>query len=70
MRALTFAPGSVLQITGSERLHAASQIQIHQKKSIILVTVQGGPTSVKLHFGRLFPGAKPEKAEKIFVANF
>jgi hypothetical protein len=35
------------------------------KQSVILITVQGGPTSVKLHFGSLFSGAESEK-EKIF----
>jgi hypothetical protein len=35
------------------------------KHSVILITVQGGTTSVKLHFGRLLPGAKSEKEEKI-----
>jgi hypothetical protein len=38
------------------------------KHSVILITVQGGPTSVKLHFGSLFPGAKSEKEEK-FLNN-
>jgi hypothetical protein len=35
------------------------------KHSVLLITVQGGTTSVKLHFGSLFPGAKSEKEEKI-----
>jgi hypothetical protein len=31
------------------------------KQSVLLITVQGGPTSVKLHFGSLLSGAKPKK---------
>jgi hypothetical protein len=37
------------------------------KHSVILITVQGGPTSVKLHFGRLLPGAKSEKEKRKFL---